>query len=310
MADDKTQLEENEMMDNNDSVVVDIPFEKYSIQIEHFDDEPSESVAANSWVLNGLTTTNTLISLENKNSIYSRLAKTKDNNVLWPGKDKIQSMNINIPAEPGLIKVCIKEGDKTICSIQGLIDLSSPVLENSGNGNRTLTPIQQDYKTKYGNDRTFLLHNLSSYRAIDSNGNAVVLTFNAPSKSREVQLVDMEYILSDDLSSDMDYEAVQFSIDPHSLVHVTGLVMALEDGLAKGTLERTPHIQKQFGLIKQHQEGHTPSTRRMGKLNLVFSQKFETLEEARRIEDKLKKLKRRDYIEKIVKDGLIKITPP
>ena len=61
--------------------------------------------------------------------------------------------------------------------------------------------------------------------------------------------------------------------------------------------------------IKQHNEGHTPSTHRMGKLELVFSQKFETLKEARYIEHRLKKLKRRDYIDKIVKDGFVKILP-
>jgi len=47
----------------------------------------------------------------------------------------------------------------------------------------------------------------------------------------------------------------------------------------------------------------------MGKLELVFSQMFDTLEEARKIELRLKKLKRKDYIEKIVKDGYIKIKP-
>lgn len=46
----------------------------------------------------------------------------------------------------------------------------------------------------------------------------------------------------------------------------------------------------------------------MGKLNLVFSQMFDTLEEARRIEIKLKHLKRKDYIEKIIKEGYIKIS--
>jgi len=61
--------------------------------------------------------------------------------------------------------------------------------------------------------------------------------------------------------------------------------------------------------MEQHKGGHTPSTHRMGKLELVFSQKFETLENARNIESRLKKFKRRDYIEKIVKDGFIKILP-
>ena len=59
--------------------------------------------------------------------------------------------------------------------------------------------------------------------------------------------------------------------------------------------------------FSHHANGFTPSTKRLGKLTLVFSQKFVTLLEARRIEYRLKKLKRKDYIEKIIKDGVIKM---
>jgi putative endonuclease len=61
--------------------------------------------------------------------------------------------------------------------------------------------------------------------------------------------------------------------------------------------------------LKHHKSGGTPSTKRFGEITLVFSQEFSTLNEARRIEKKLKKLKRKDYIEKIIKDGFIKIIP-
>ena len=61
--------------------------------------------------------------------------------------------------------------------------------------------------------------------------------------------------------------------------------------------------------LKQHKYGHTHSTRRLGDLELVFSQKFDTLKEARKVEVRLKKLKRKDYIAKIVKDGFIKSMP-
>jgi len=60
--------------------------------------------------------------------------------------------------------------------------------------------------------------------------------------------------------------------------------------------------------IKQHQIGYTYSTKRMQNLKLVFSEKFDTLKEARHIEYRLKKLKRHDYIDKIIKDGFIKIS--
>ena len=62
--------------------------------------------------------------------------------------------------------------------------------------------------------------------------------------------------------------------------------------------------------ISQHLSGHTPSTKRMGKIELIFSQEYNTLEQARYIEFRLKNLKRKDYIEKILEDGYIKITPP
>lgn len=62
--------------------------------------------------------------------------------------------------------------------------------------------------------------------------------------------------------------------------------------------------------LKHHQNGATPSTFRMGKNSLVFKQKYKTLKQARYIERRLKKMKRRDYIEKIIRDGKIKIAPP
>ncbi len=61
--------------------------------------------------------------------------------------------------------------------------------------------------------------------------------------------------------------------------------------------------------MKHHAGGYTPSTKRLGKLELVFYQKYENLKEARMVEFKLKKLKRHDYIANIVKDGFIKIKP-
>ena len=61
--------------------------------------------------------------------------------------------------------------------------------------------------------------------------------------------------------------------------------------------------------LKHHIGGFTPSTKRLGKIKLVFNQYYSTLEEARKIERKLKKLKRKDYIRKIIKEGFIKIRP-
>jgi putative endonuclease len=60
--------------------------------------------------------------------------------------------------------------------------------------------------------------------------------------------------------------------------------------------------------LKHHFAGHTPSTSRMGKLILVFSQEYQDLSVARKIEKKLKMFKRKDFIEKIIQDRYIKIT--
>lgn len=58
--------------------------------------------------------------------------------------------------------------------------------------------------------------------------------------------------------------------------------------------------------LYQHKSGHVSTTRRMKSLNLAFHQKFPNIGIARRIENKLKRLKRKDYLEKIIKEGVIK----
>jgi len=62
--------------------------------------------------------------------------------------------------------------------------------------------------------------------------------------------------------------------------------------------------------MKDHKIGQTPSTKRLGFGLLVFFQQYETLQQARSVEKRIKRLKRRDYIEKIIKDGYIRLTPP
>jgi len=59
--------------------------------------------------------------------------------------------------------------------------------------------------------------------------------------------------------------------------------------------------------LKHHKCGATPSTKRFGELRLVFQQYYDKIEDARYVERKLKKLKRKDYIKKIINDGFIKI---
>lgn len=59
--------------------------------------------------------------------------------------------------------------------------------------------------------------------------------------------------------------------------------------------------------ICQHQEGLVSSTKNIRPLVLAFSQEIQELSKARSIEYRLKKFKSRIIIEKIIKDGIIKI---
>ncbi|MEK7480517.1 MAG: GIY-YIG nuclease family protein [Patescibacteria group bacterium] len=61
--------------------------------------------------------------------------------------------------------------------------------------------------------------------------------------------------------------------------------------------------------LKHHFGGGTPTTKRFGKIVYIFSQEYPSLKEARIIEKRLKRLKRHDYIEKIVREGKIKMHP-
>jgi putative endonuclease len=59
--------------------------------------------------------------------------------------------------------------------------------------------------------------------------------------------------------------------------------------------------------FQEHSVGLVKSTKFLRPLKIVFFQGYAKLSDARKIEFKLKKLKRRDYIEKIIKDGEIKM---
>lgn len=58
--------------------------------------------------------------------------------------------------------------------------------------------------------------------------------------------------------------------------------------------------------LKQHRCGNTKTTKRLRCNKLIFKQEFESLTLARKVERKIKFWKRKDYIEKIIKDGKIK----
>jgi len=62
--------------------------------------------------------------------------------------------------------------------------------------------------------------------------------------------------------------------------------------------------------IRQHINGKVKSTKYLRPLEVKLVQEYKTNILARRIEKKLKALKRKDYIDKIVREGLIKIKLP
>jgi putative endonuclease len=66
------------------------------------------------------------------------------------------------------------------------------------------------------------------------------------------------------------------------------------------------HLQQR---LKDHIKGYSKYTKTMDKPCLVFSQEYSTLSEARKIELKLKQLKRKDYIDRIINEGFIKMKP-
>jgi putative endonuclease len=59
--------------------------------------------------------------------------------------------------------------------------------------------------------------------------------------------------------------------------------------------------------MQEHENGKTYTTQKFKDFELAFKQEYATVQEARVIERKLKKLKRKDYISKIIADGFIKM---
>jgi predicted GIY-YIG superfamily endonuclease len=61
--------------------------------------------------------------------------------------------------------------------------------------------------------------------------------------------------------------------------------------------------------IREHNEGYVAATKPFVPYQIQLVQEYKNLSDARKIELKLKKLKRKDYIEKIIREGRIKMDP-
>lgn len=62
--------------------------------------------------------------------------------------------------------------------------------------------------------------------------------------------------------------------------------------------------------LKFHNSGYVKATKYKRPYKLVFCQKFDNIEIAHKAELKIKKWKRKDFIEKIIKDGKFKSMGP
>lgn len=84
-----------------------------------------------------------------------------------------------------------------------------------------------------------------------------------------------------------------------------GCVYILQDKNKKFYIGSTTDIKRR---LKQHSYGHTQTTRQMQSPSIKLIQEYETIQEARDVERKLKKLKRKDYVEKMILDGYIRLS--
>jgi putative endonuclease len=85
---------------------------------------------------------------------------------------------------------------------------------------------------------------------------------------------------------------------------MAGFVYILIDDLQKYYIGSCKNVDVRY---KRHLTGWVQTTSKMKNPRIALFQEYPTIEEARKVERKIKKLKRRDYVEKMIADGFIKI---
>ena len=86
--------------------------------------------------------------------------------------------------------------------------------------------------------------------------------------------------------------------------NMKGFVYVLHDDFNKFYIGSTTDPDRRY---KRHLAGFVYTTKRMKNPKMVLCQEFETIKQAQTIELRLKKLKRKDYIQKLINDGEIKM---
>lgn len=85
---------------------------------------------------------------------------------------------------------------------------------------------------------------------------------------------------------------------------IKGYVYILRDSKNTFYVGSTLNLENR---LKAHLSGSTRTTKKMSYPKLVLSQEYESIMIARKIERRIKNLKRKDYLEKMVEDGYIKL---
>ena len=83
-----------------------------------------------------------------------------------------------------------------------------------------------------------------------------------------------------------------------------GTVYVLVNAKGRYYVGSTNDLQRR---IKEHNLGNTKFTREQGPWRLAFHQYYNTLSQARKVERTVKRLKRKDIIERIIREGRIKL---
>jgi len=86
---------------------------------------------------------------------------------------------------------------------------------------------------------------------------------------------------------------------------ITGFIYILQSKINSSYyIGSTTNVEKR---LSEHQNGYVKSTKNLRSLELKYYKEYDRIEDARRVEYKLKKMKSRIIIEKIIKDNDIKL---